>query len=43
MFYSYNIKAIKDFEEYYKITNSGKVWSIRKKKFIKFFDNGKGY
>ena len=43
LFYSYNIRAIKGFEEYYKITNSGKVWSIRKNKFLKSFDNGKGY
>ena len=37
------MKDIKGYEELYAITSCGKVWSYRNKKFLKTYNNGKGY
>ena len=37
------LKDIKDYEGLYAITRDGKVWSYKRKKFLKCSDNGKGY
>ena len=37
------MKDIKGYEGLYGITSCGKVWSYRSNKFLKPYDNGKGY
>ena len=37
------MKDIKGFEGLYAITSCGKVWSYRYGKFLRSFDNGRGY
>ena len=37
------MKEIKGFEGQYAITSCGKVWSHKRKKFMKPYDNGQGY
>ena len=37
------MKDIKGYEGLYGITSCGKVWSYRRKKFLKLASNGKGY
>lgn len=36
-------KPVVGFETYYQISNTGKLWSLRKKKYRIGFDNGRGY
>ena len=37
------MKDIKNYEGLYAITSCGKVWSYKRKKFLKPFSNGRGY
>ena len=37
------MKDIKNYEGLYAITMTGRVWSYRRKMFLKAVDNGRGY